>query len=270
MLMTNFLKNRKSVREFRGKKVSKDTLKEIQSLLNEMENEKTKNKVKFNLYENGEDIYKKLSGLGGYAGVMIESPHYIGLEKLDNDKSTAIYGAYYMEKLITDLNRLGLDTCWVSIGDLTKEEKIQAFGNYQGEINYILAIGYSKLKNPFLNEPSSERLGVEEIVYSGGIGKEIEPHELENRGLEELFYYVRFAPSKQNLQPWRFLLEKDKVTLFIKHREGVEGNYMDAGIIMYYFEALGKAAGITGEWELIDGSHKAEDGIYEYIGEIKL
>ncbi len=270
MLMTNFLKNRRSVREFRRKKVNQDTLIEIISLLGGLENEKIKDKVKFTFYENGESLHERLSGIGGYAGVMIESPHYLGLEQLNNDKSTAIYGAYYMEKIITDLNRLGLDTCWVGVGDLSQEVKREIFTELRGEINYILAIGYSKLKNPFVNESFSERLGVEEIVYSGGIGKEVNFKELEERGLDDLFYYVRFAPSNANFQPWRFLLDKDKVTLFIKYNKGEEPNYMDAGIIMYYFEALGKSAGINGEWDLVDGSHEDKDTIYEYIGEMKL
>lgn len=270
MLMTNFLKNRRSIREFRKRKIDQDTLIEIISLLGNLENKKTKDKVRFNFYENGEKIFEKLSGLGGYAGVMVESPHYIGLEELNHDRSTELYGAYYMEKLITDLNKLGLDTCWISVGDLSEELRKDIFENSKGEINYLLAIGYSKRKNPFVNEPFSERLGVEEIVYSEGLGKEIESKELKHRGLDDLFYYVRFAPSKGNCQPWRFLLDKDKVILLIKHEEGQKPNYTDAGIIMYYFEALGKAVGIMGEWELIDGILESEFGKYEYIGEIKL
>lgn len=270
MLMTNFLKNRRSVREFRRKKTDQDTLIEIISLLGELENQARKNKVKFNFYENGKKIFDNLSGISGYSGVMVESPHYIGLEELDHHKATEIYGAYYMEKLITDLNKLGLDTCWISVGDLSEKLKKETFEKLEGETNYLLAIGYSKLKNPFVNEPFSERLGVEEIVYSEEIGKAIEPKELEYRGLNDLFYYVRFAPSKQNLQPWRFILKRDKVVLLIKHEKAIEPNYMDAGIIMYYFEALGKAVGLNEEWELIDGIYEDEDGRYEYIGEINL
>lgn len=270
MLMTNFLKNRRSTRDFRRKTIDEDTLIEIISLLGELENKKIKNKIKFHFHENGKEIYEKLTGLAGYSGVMVESPHYIGLEELSKDRSTALYGAYYMEKLITDLNDLGLDTCWVSVGELSEKLKKDIFENLEGELNYLLAIGYSKLKSPFVNEPFSERLGVEEIVYNGEIGKELDPQELEHRGLEDLFYYVRFAPSKQNLQPWRFLLEKDKVVLLIKHEECLDSNYVDAGIIMYYFEALGKSAGINGEWELIDGIYEDEEGKYEYIGEIRL
>lgn len=270
MLMTNFLKNRRSIREFRRKKVDQDTLIEIISLLGKLEKEKEEYNIKFNFYEDGDNIFEKLSGLGGYAGVMVESPHYIGLEELNNNKSTEIYGAYYMEKLITDLNRLGLDTCWVSIGDLSKDLKKDIFIDLEGQTNYLLAIGYRKPKNPLINEPFSERLGVEEIVYSKNLGEEISPRELEHRGLDDLFYYVRFAPSKGNCQPWRFLLGKDKVTLIIEHEEGQKPNYTDAGIIMYYFEALGRAIGIMGEWELLDGIIESEFGKYEYIGEISL
>lgn len=270
MLMTNFLRDRKSERDFKKKKINGDTIKEINSLLNQLENEKIKGKVKFNFYEDGEFIYEKLEGIGGYSGVMIESPHYIGLEELDNDKDTKIYGSFYMEKLITDLNKLGLDTCWVGIHGSTEELKKEIFKDAKGQINYLLAVGYPKRKNPFVNDSSSERLGVEELVYGEEIGKEIDHEELENRGLEDLFYYARFAPSTGNLQSWRFLLGKDKVTLIMKKEEGKEANFIDAGIIMYYFEALGRSIGINGEWELIDGRHEDKDGQYEYIGEIKL
>ncbi len=215
MLMTNFLKDRRSVREFKNKKVSLDTLNSIKSYLK-------------------------------------------------------VYGPYYMEKLITELNRLGLETCWVSVGNLEREFKNTVFGEHTGNIDYILAIGYGKRRNPFTNEPFSERIGVEELVYSGGIEKKIDNEELEHRGLDDLFYYVRFAPSNANLEPWRFLLEKDKITLFIKYREGEEPNLADAGIIMYYFSELARSMGIESEWKLIEGSHVGEDGIYEYIGEIKI
>lgn len=268
MLMTNFLKTRRSVREFRNKKANLETTKAIKSYLKILE-EETEN-IKFRLYENGDYIHDRLKGISGYAGVMIESPHYIVLEQMKDDKTTLIYSSYYMEKLITKLNKLGLETCWVSVGNIEKEFKYKVFGEHVGDINYILAIGYGKRKNPFINEPTSDRMGVEEIVYSGGIERKVDDHELEHRGLDDLFYYVRFAPSKANLQPWRFLLEKDKVTLFIKYLEGEIPNLVDAGIIMYYFKELAKSIGIENEWELVDGSHVGEDGIYEYIAEIKL
>ena len=271
MLMTNFLRERKSIREFKNRKIDTDILFSIKSYLNLIGDDEGNGSLRFSLYEYGENLYNKLKGIGGYSGVMIESPHYISLELMNNQESTTIYGAYYMEKIITKLNGLGIDTCWVSIGDVEEEIKEQIFGEVIGEINHILAIGYGKQKNPFINEPISDRIGVEDLVFIDKIGISPRADELENRGLDDLFYYVRFAPSAFNNQPWRFLLKKDRVSLLIKYNDKEKPSLMDAGIIMYYFEYLAGSIGINGKWELIkDMVVEEENTYYKYIGEFKL
>lgn len=270
MLMTNFLSGRKSVREYKKKSVSPQLLDDIQEYLNLLEKEDGTGNIKFRLYENGNRIYDRLEGIGGYSGVMIESPHYIGLDIKNREERNIIYGAYYMEKLITELHSKGLGTCWISLGDVDKNLKEELFGNITGEINYLLAIGYGKPKNPFLNDSFSYRIGVDELVFQNKIGEGISDKELENRGLDDLFYYIRFAPSSLNKQPWRFILDKDKLVLLIKYKDGEEPNLMDAGIVMYYFEELGKAIGLSSKWTLIEGEEKIGEDNYKFIGEIKL
>lgn len=271
MLMTNFLRERKSVREFKNKKIDVDVLAELKSYLNSIENDDGSGYIRFRLYEYGENLYKELKGIGGYSGVMIESPHYIGLELINNQEDTIIYGAYYMEKIITKLNSLGIDTCWVSIGDADEGKKEKIFGEIIGKINYILAIGYGKPRNPFINESISHRIGVEDLVFVDKIGNSPKADELENRGLDDLFYYIRFAPSAFNNQPWRFLLKKDRVSLLIKYNDKEKPSLMDAGIVMYYFEYLANSIGINSKWELIkDMTVEDENTHYKYIGEFKL
>lgn len=270
MLMTNFLKNRKSVREFKNKNANIDILDEIKLSLDILEKEEGSNSIKFKLYENGEKIYDRLKGVGGYSGVMIESPHYVVLELMNDEEKSIIYGAYYMEKLISQLNQLGVDTCWVSIENADNDTKKEIFGDIVGKIDYILALGYGKRRNPFVNETFSDRIGVEELVYSDEIGKFANIDDLENRGLDDLFYYVRFAPSTLNKQPWRFLLEKDKVTLLLKYSKGETPNLVDAGIAMYYFESLAESIGIDRKWELVNGTVEKENDNYKYIAELKL
>ena len=270
MIMTNFLKNRKSVRDFKNKKVDIKLLEEIKDYAGILEKEESNGGIKFHLYEQGVKLYEDLKGLGGYSGVMIESPHYLILETMNNQETNIIYSAYYMEKFISKINSLGLDTCWVSVGDIDKDAKDKIFGEKVGEIDYILAIGYSKPKNPFISESFSERIGIEDLVYSNEIGNPIDMEELENRGLSDLFYYVRFAPSARNKQPWRFLLEDDKLTLLLQNIEGEELDLMDAGIIMYYFESLASTIGINSGWKLIDKGSQDKDPKYKYIAEIKL
>ncbi|WP_406241663.1 nitroreductase family protein [Tissierella carlieri] len=270
MLMTNFLKKRKSVREFKNKKINSDILDEIKLYLDSLEREYGTGNLKFKLYEYGEKLYEGLRGIGGYSGVMIESPHYIGLELIDDKDRNTIYGSYYMEKLITKLNTMGLDTCWVSVGNVDKDTKKDIFGDMAGEINYILAIGYGKARNPFINDSFSDRIGVEEIVFTDKIGNHANVDDLENRGLGDLFYYIRFAPSTLNKQPWRFLLERDKVTLLIKYNKGEEPNLIDAGIVMYYFESLGESIGLNSKWQLVSNTVEEGNDCYRYIAELKL
>lgn len=268
MLMTNFLRDRRSVREFKNKKVDLKTIKDIKSHLSSLDEEI--GGIKFRLYENGDHIYEQLKGIGGYSGLMIDSPHYIALEQIEDDRDALIYGAYNMEKLITELNRLGLETCWISVDTIEDEFKETVFGEHTGIIDYMIAVGYGKRKNPFVKESTSERLGVDELVYSASIGKNLDDQELEHRGLDDLFYYVRFAPSKWNLQPWRFLLEKDKVTLLIKYKEDDTQHLVEAGIIMYYFKELAKTIGLENEWHPLEGIYNGEDQKYLYIAEFKL
>lgn len=272
MIMTNFLKSRKSVREFKNKKVNPNTLEKIQEVILELGKEENCENIKFKLYEDGDVIANSLRGTGGYSGVMIQSPHYITLELSNKEDKTLIYSSYFLEKLITKLNSLGLDTCWVSLKDVEEEKKKDIFNKSQGYIDYILAFGHSKLRNPFVPEPFSERIGVDELVSYKSIGRHLTMDELESRGLEDLFFYVRFAPSTMNKQPWRFLLDDNKVTLMLTYKEGEVPLLIDAGIIMYYFEALANTQGIKNKWKLVHESFKAEDSdiIYQTIAEYDL
>ena len=268
--MNNFLKNRKSIRDFKNKSLDIKTLRNITKKCNELE-EEGNGGFEFLLFEDGERIFNSLDGIGGYAGVMIKSPHYIGLNTKDKREETIIYGAYYIEKLITELNNLNVGTCWISLKDVDENIKKDLFGTEGGNIDYLLSIGHPAAKNPFIEEPTSSRIGVEDIVFKNEIGKPIGIEELESRGLDDLFYYIRFAPSSYNRQPWRFVLKDDKVILLLSYSSSEELNLADAGIIMYYFENLTKSIGINNKWKLIE-NHNYEDEKckYKYIGEFGL
>lgn len=269
MLMSNFLRDRKSIREYKGKEVPKKTLEKLMDYGKSVEKEIGDENFRFLLFKNGEVVYKTLEGKGGYAGVMIKSPHYIGLENFKDSKESIIKGAYAMEKLITKATEYNLGTCWISIEEVDKETKEKLYSNLEGKIDYILAIGNPVAKNPFIQEPESSRLSIEDIVFKDEIGENIDADELESRGLSDLFYYTRFAPSSFNNQPWRFILKDDKVVLTLIEDE--ELSLIDAGIIMYYFENMANAIGIGGKWELINNEDIKVDGkTYNYIGEFNI
>ena len=266
--INNFLQNRKSVRDFRDKKANNKVIQEIMLAVNKIRSESNGHSVEFNFYEDGKSIYDKLKGVGGYSGVMIESPHYIGLEFLNNDPETILYGAYYMEKLITYLNELELDTCWVSV----QKADEKSLAGHGGKVDYLLALGYPKRKIPFFSEEESEseRLATTDIVFKDEIEQAIEPSELSGLRLTDVFYNLRFAPSSYNTQPWRFLIKDNKVTLLYSHIGDEPVKYIDVGIVMYYFEALANAKGISSEWKLVEGEIKGEKASYTKIAEFSL
>lgn len=269
--MGNFLKNRKSIRDYKKKKLDNKVMEDVKVLFEEILEEANNKYLDFILFEDGDKIYNSLKGIGGYAGVMVESPHYIGIRLKEVNEESIIKASYFTEKLMGNLSNLNLGSCWLGIKNVDKDIRANVLGEENKNIAYLVAFGYPKAKNPFINESSSSRLGVDEIVFKEELGKPIDIIELENRGLDDLFYYVRFAPSSFNRQPWRFILEKDKVLLLLAYSEEKEINLMDAGIIMYYFEELAKTIGINNRWELIQQEDIVDGDIkYKYIGEFSL
>lgn len=270
--MSNFLRNRKSVREFKKKEVDKETLEIIRSNLSSISKENNLKDIKFQLFEDGDLVFQNLEGKGGYAGVMIKSPHYIALEITEFTEENLINGAYYMEKIITDLNNIGISTCWITISEALDIAKLEALGHFSDRMDYILAFGYEKLRNPFQIEQFSERISVDEMVYDGKIDRPIKIEDLENRGLMDIFYYIRFAPSNKNLQPWRFILGDEKVELILQYEEWDESLLIDAGIIMHYFDNLARTQGLNNQWKLNKDikENEIEGKKYRYIAEFKL
>ncbi|MDR7870624.1 MAG: nitroreductase family protein [Tissierellaceae bacterium] len=271
MIMGNFLRNRKSIRDFKEEKVKFEKLEEIRQDLKMLQNEEGKDNFAFRIFENGDRLIEELSGKAGYAGVMIDAPHYIALDFLNDYDSTLIYGAYNMEKMITNLNEKGLATCWISVSDLDKGLKKEVFGDSSNNIDYILAFGYQKPSPPFSEAPFSVKLGIEDFVFSDETEKEVDTDKLQTMGLMDLFYYIRFAPSNKNLQPWRFILKDTNIELLLAYEKWDRHLLVDAGVIMYYFEELAKSLGIKNKWHLIDGNiYEGKNYNYKSIGVYQL
>lgn len=265
MNMADFLKSRKSTREFKKQNIKERDLEEIKDLLRKMNNEMKEDEIILSLYEYGKHISDSLRGIGGYSGVMIESPHYISIDIKNHSAKSLVDSGYYMEKLISDINNFGLGSCWVTLDNIEDERKRAIFGEDSGNTEYLLAIGYPKPKNPFSQESFSERKGVEELVFIDEMNNIVSMDTLEERGLGDLLFYIRFAPSTRNMQPWRYIVYKNHVELFLEEIDG-EFYYADAGISMYYFEELAKRQGLNNKWELEIKPEEIDGVNYMYIG----
>ncbi|WP_422484395.1 nitroreductase family protein [Gudongella sp. DL1XJH-153] len=269
MNMTSFLKSRKSTREFKKKSVTEKDLANVKAVIDEINDEVKGSNMEVKLYEFGKRIFDSLKGVGGYSGVMIESPHYIALDMKSHGPEEKLNSGYYMERIVTRLNDMGIGTCWVGLNNLDMERMKAIFGENTGDNDYLLAIGYPKPKNPFVHEQFSERLGVEEIAFRESLAKPADVDFLEERGLGDLLFYIRFAPSSKNLQPWRFIIHDSYVELAIEEMNG-EFCYTDAGIAMYYFEELAKTQGIKHKWDLDMRPQQVKGKKYMFIGKYEL
>lgn len=260
MLTQNFLKSRTSTRDFKEDNL---TAKVVEELLLEMDNSSLKHgkdDIKFLLLRDGDEICQKLQGLAGYKGVMIKAPSYIALNTLNDKPETYVEAAYAMEELITKLNELNLGNCWITVSEVEEDIKKSAFNYVKGDVSILLAIGYP-LDDTLREHKYYDRLANSDLVYIDSFNQAASDEDLEQRGLSSIFDYAKYAPSAYNSQPWRFLIEDAKLSIYIKDYVG-KVNLIDAGIIMYYIDELGKTISSNSKWDIkpvLDGSE------YTYI-----
>lgn len=266
MLMRNFIRTRKSVRDFKLNPLNETTLDAIGSLLTE-ENDLVKDhSYEYLLVADGAALAKELSGVGGYSGVMINAPAYIALNTLNESDGAYIFGAYYLEDIITKLEALNIGTCWVTLTGIDDARKKALFGYEEGNVDYILAIGYPSNEVPKGETPYTSKIALEDYVFIDSFENRSTVEELETRGLDDLFFYLRFVPSAYNRQPWRFVIKDGHVHLYIEDYKGIE-NLVDSGIAMYYFKALASTLGIRKDWKV---ESIPSEGPYKYIATIDI
>ena len=262
----NFLKERRSVREYQDKDLSSDQISNINNAITEVEEAGARDYVKFHLVEDSDRFYELLDGKAGYAGVMIKAPAYIAMEYKEESLEALLQGAVFMEELITKLQGLDLSTAWITLGAASEEAREQLFGIHGDNISYALSVGKAKGKRPFDRPVTSSRLDVDQIVFTDRTFEHPAMEEVKNYGMRELFDALRNAPSHKNLQPWRFVLADGVVTLYLRADDNTNWSLTAGGIIMYYFQRLAEKMGLTGAWEI----DIQEDGDFYKVGSFKL
>ncbi len=270
MLSKKLVEKRKSVREYSNKGLGAADKAFIRESLEKVPTLGDKDAIKCEFYEDGADFIQKLSGLIGYNGVIIESPHYLVLSAkkgLQNFKSAGFASEWF----VLALAEREIGTCQVSTdGNEDKiAEKLEMSDEYIPAC--VLAVGHPK-KESFLASifgsskqtarqsveqeagyNMEDRAGAESFVFVNEFGNGADLGENEDIGFRQAFYYMRLAPSVLNRQPWKFVLSGGKVVLFIdKGDDRITENtaYIEAGIAMFYFAVAMEAESYYGDWDL--------------------
>ncbi|MDO5018274.1 MAG: nitroreductase family protein [Lagierella massiliensis] len=260
MELKEFLESRKSCREYENRELSSQILLNVRHLLDKENKKSLEHNVEFKLY--GKSIYDALKGVGGYSGVMIKSPNYITMNYKIKNKDSIVYGAYFLEEIVGELSKQGLGTCWITLFSIDDNLKKKTFGT-EDEIDFILAFGYAASKSEFEIEEYSSRHGIEDFVYFNDFDTKATVEQLYSYGLDEIFYYIKNAPSAYNSQPWRFLIKGENIYLYIEDFQG-DANYTDSGIVMYYYVKMAELSNIDAKWHLDNPLQIETD--FKYIG----
>lgn len=271
------IKDRRSVREYKDKKVDKHIIQDILETLKSKKGLRDSIKIGFEFIEEGEEVYRNLDGIVGYFGKVIKAPHYIYIVSDIKDGYLENSG-YLGEKLVLKATDLGLGTCWIeitedigkvkeilkveedkdligllAIGYPRRETKVGGMYNTRGKsISPLTEFGYPNIDVQYSEQPVSGRVSVEDIVYLNNWGERAKVEDLEHRGMAEAFYHMRLAPSWGNRQPWKFIIDGDKIVLTLCKDDRVSEKVarIEAGIAMLYFELIIHQIGIPGQWIL--------------------
>lgn len=277
MKMLKVVEKRKSVREYKMTDLDEKTLEKVVNLTKDMPKIDETIGVEFRFLIDGAGTAAKLEGISGYHGKMIQAPHYFAVYADKNIQSYK-YAGYAGEWIVLNAAKLDLGTCWVESGDSAKAKEIVGY-NTDKELVAFIAIGwasnetnlsaiysasdlnsasaltdrgYPNVKTGLGDEKESPRMAITEFVYLKEWAKTLEYDELDRRGLAEAFFYMRLAPSWGNRQPWRFILDGDRIVLAVKDDAELieEVENIDAGIAMLYFEVAMHDLGLPGSWKL--------------------
>lgn len=266
--MTNFLQERKSVRDYKDQGLSAKDLERVQNIVDRGNTNCKAAGISFNFFQNGQVVCDRLQGKAGYAGVMIKAPHYLSMTVAGREARDQLKTGYTLEEINTDLVNLGLGTCWITMDHVDAQAKQEAFGSEGKDIDYIIALGYPKKKKLFEPEKHSARMDVREFVFENDLNTPANPETLDQLGLFDVFSSVRYAPSHKNTQPWRFVLEESQVKLYMVTGQEDNRSLVDCGVMMFYFQEMMKTLGSQKEWVMED--QFVQEGNCLYLGSYSL
>jgi len=276
MTFVNLVENRKSTREYQKKLLRLEEIKILEGFLKEINTLQKNIDVDFVFVEDGWQKEDILKGRAGYVGNPILAPQYIALLS-EQKEGYLLNTAYILEQIVLKTVELNIGSCWVSIENDANGLKNDLGIDKPGELVAMIALGYPKTHIPFTKKSGSSRIGVGDFVFKGEWGKTASHEELEMMGIERVLHSIRLAPSWANLQPWKLIIDNDKIILTVGGKDVDKKHLMlDAGIMMLYMEKAFNQEGLAAEWSIyteeLDG-HFSEYNIpseYNIIGTLHI
>ncbi|OKY77281.1 MAG: Nitroreductase [Candidatus Methanohalarchaeum thermophilum] len=223
------IRKRKSTRKYKNKKLDDKILNSIENKIEDT-NTLLSNQIEARVIER-EKIESFVSGIiGDYR--KIESPYYLVISSKGQSEDLIDVG-FLGEKIILDLTKQELGTCW--IGKIGDKKDIKRELGLKNIPKALIAFGYAKNKATRDKEP--DRKNLNELIIEGQT----------NSLTQDILELVKLGPSAVNQQPWRFLLKEKQIDFYLtkkglfkkllKKISNLEKlNYIDMGIALRHAE----------------------------------
>ncbi|MGQ9521930.1 MAG: nitroreductase family protein [Anaerolineae bacterium] len=202
-----------------------------------------------------ERVARILSRYLGVYGLVQGAPHLlVGLIPEESARARLDLG-YVLEQVVLEATRRGLSTCWMT-GSYHPERAADALERGPEEVvAATVALGYAR-EDPLARfhdgavrrlVAAHRRRPLEEMVFAGKWGVPWSPAGADP-ALVEVLECARLAPSAENRQPWRFVVDSGAnlpLRLFLTGPSPI-----DAGIVMAHVTLAGAEVGWNGRWVL--------------------
>ena len=192
------------------------------------------------MQETLEDETKKV----GTYGYITNGFAFIGASIPKDARALVDYG-YVFEKIILQLHEAGFGTCW--LGGTFDRNDFSVYKKDNEIIPAISPVGYPKsqsLKEKALRMVvgSNKRISFDKFIFIKDFNHPYQESdqisELTNLGLQ----YLQAAPSASNKQPWRVIVEANRIHLYLEKTPnygvnlGFSIQHLDMGIALSHFE----------------------------------
>lgn len=183
-----------SIRHFKNEKLEWDVIEDILEYANKLHALYKGIAIEFKLVSNIE------ANQGFHGPFSVKAPYYLCISSEEKDYYRMNAG-FMMQHINLYIASKGLGTCFTmgSPGLALKDTM---------KYDYVLALAFGKAATPVYREPSeAKRLTESElIVYKENVTPDV----------KQVLYAARLAPSSYNSQPWRFVVYRKRIHVFVK------------------------------------------------------
>ena len=235
------MKERRSVRSFNGQALAPNIISDLQKAIEES----------YTLFGGKITIRLKYFDLKGdfkpsTYGVIKGASDYF-LMAIGEGEDSALTARFQFEQIVLKAWEMGLGTCWIA-GTYKGSQFDQGEKWPEGEsLKIICPVGFPEKQRMFekvmrFTVGSDKRKPFSELFFENDFNKPLSPESKFGEALEML----RIAPSSTNSQPWRVLVNGDKVLFYYKPKS--PASILDTGIGICHFIETEKYNGFEGKF----------------------